>query len=75
MVLSDEVPGASCTCISTSRAVRSSTLRALILPFSMALVMESCRESAVLVKGISRMTSVLESSFSIFARMRTEPPR
>ena len=48
MVLSGDTPGASITCISTWRAVMSMTFLAFIFPFSMALVMESCSDAAVL---------------------------
>ena len=75
MVLSDDTPGARCTCISTSADVRSVTLRALILPFSIALVMLSIRVLTVFEKGISRMISVFWSCFSIFARTFSTPPR
>ena len=74
-VLSDDTPGASCTCISTFAAVKSSTWRALILPFSMAFRMESMMVSVVFENGISRMTSVFGSSFSILARTFSTPPR
>ena len=75
IVLSLEVPGVRCNCISTSDAVISSTLRIFIFPFSTALVIDSWSELAVLVKGISRMTSVLLSIFSTLARTFKEPPR
>lgn len=75
MVLSLDVPGARCTCISTCEEVMSSTRLIFSLPFSTALVMESCTLSAVFVNGTSRMTSVFGSSFSIFALTLTTPPR
>ncbi len=75
MVLSDDTPGASNTWISASAAVLSSTFLALILPFSMAFRMESMSVEVFLENGISRMTSVFWSSFSIFARTFTTPPR
>ena len=74
-VLSDDTPGVRCTRISTLAAVRSSTLRTFILPFSTARVILSIRDSEVRENGISRITSVLLSSFSIFARTLTFPPR
>ena len=74
-VLSLDTPGASCTCISTFDAVRSSTWRALIFPLSMAFSIESIMVSVVFENGISRITSVLLSSFSIFARIFSVPPR
>ena len=41
----------------------------------MAFTMESCSVSEVFENGISRMTSVFWSSFSIFALTFTTPPR
>lgn len=58
IVLSDEVPGARCTSISTLAAVLSSTLRILIFPLSTAFRMESMTVEVVLPYGISVMASV-----------------
>ena len=52
----------------------SSTRRIFNFPFSTALVIDSCSELAVLVNGTSRITSVLLSSFSIFALTLSVPP-
>ena len=75
IVLSDEVPGARCTSISTLAAVLSSTLRILIFPLSTAFRMESMTVEVVLPYGISVMASVLLSSLLILARTFTAPPR
>ena len=53
----------------------SSTFFAFILPFSIAFRMESMSVDVVFENGISRMTIVFWSSFSIFARTFTVPPR
>ena len=74
-VLSLDTPGARCTNISTSAAVLSSTLRAFIFPFSIALRIDSISVVVFLPNGISRITRVLLSSFSIFARTLSCPPR
>ena len=74
-VLSDDTPGARCTCISTSADVMSSTFFTFIFPFSTAFSIDSFSVSAVLPNGISLMTSVLLSSFSIFALTLRTPPR
>ena len=74
-VLSDDTPGVRCTRISTLAAVRSSTLRTFIFPFSTARVILSMSDSDVREYGMSRITSVLLSNFSIFARTLTFPPR
>ena len=74
-VLSEDTPGARCTRISTLEAVRSSTLRAFILPRLTAFVIESIRVSEVLEYGISRITSVFWSIFSILALTFMLPPR
>jgi hypothetical protein len=63
MVLSEEIPGARCTCISTFSAVLSSIFLILILPLSLALMMDSMRVGVVFPKGISVMTRVMLSSF------------
>ena len=75
MVLSEETPGARCTWISTSAAVLSSTFFAFIFPLSIAFSMESISVVVVFENGISRMTMVFESSFSILALTFTMPPR
>ena len=49
MVLSDDSSGATCTMISAFSAVLSSTLRILILPLSLALMMDSLMDSVVVV--------------------------
>ena len=76
IVLSDELPGANCTSMRASSAVKSSTLRTLILPFCTARMIVSMIFVVVVPNGISVIISVLLSSdFWIFARMRTAPPR
>ena len=74
IVLSLEVPGVRCSCISTSDAVISSTLRIFSFPFSTAFVIDSWSVLAVLLKGISRITRVLLSIFSTLARTFKVPP-
>ena len=49
MVLSDDSSGDTCTMISTRSAVLSSTLRILILPLSLALMIDSLIDSVVVV--------------------------
>ena len=75
MVLSELVPGARLITISTLPEVLSSTFFTLIFPLSIALTIDSMTLEVVFPKGISRMTNVLLSSFSILARIRTVPPR
>ena len=75
IVLSEDTPLARWIWISTSAAVLSSTFLALIFPLSIAFKIESISDVVVLLKGISRITSVLLSSFSIFARTLILPPR
>ena len=75
IVLSDEVPGARCTNISTLAAVLSSTLRILIFPLSTAFRIESITVEVVFPYGISVIASVLLSILLILARTFTAPPR
>ena len=75
IVLSEEVPGARCTSISTLAAVLSSTLRILIFPLSTAFKIESITVEVVFPYGISVIASVLLSILVILARTFTAPPR
>ena len=75
MVLSNEIPGAKCTKISTSAAVLSSTFFAFIFPLSIAFSIDSIRVVVFLLNGISLIANVLLSSFSILARTFNVPPR
>ena len=76
MVLSDELPGANCTSMRASSAVKSSTLRILIFPFCTARVIVSMILDVVVPYGISVIIRVLLSSdFWILARIRIAPPR
>ena len=73
--MSELTPGVRCTSISTFAAVRSSTFLTFILPRSTALVIDAIRVSEVFENGMSRITSVFWSSFSIFALTLILPPR
>ena len=75
MVLSDDSSLATWITISTLSAVRSSTFLILILPFSLALIIDSLIDSEVVENGISVITSVRLSTFEMRARTFTAPPR
>ena len=56
-------------------AVLSSTFFTLIFPLSFAVRIVSMSDVVVVPKGISVITNVFLSRFSIFARTRILPPR
>ncbi|MBA7555957.1 hypothetical protein ES705_48651 [subsurface metagenome] len=74
IILSGDTPAARWINISTFSAVLSSIFFNLILPFSLALIIESIRFDVVLPKGISVIESVLLSTLLIFARILIAPP-
>ncbi len=74
IVLSLDSSAATCIMISTFSAVLSSTLRILILPLSLALMIDSLIDSEVVENGISVMASVRLSIFDMRARTLTAPP-
>ena len=74
-VLSGETPGAKWMITSTFAEVLSSIFFILIFPFSFAFKTDSIKDPVVVPNGISCITSVLLSTFLIFARTRTFPPR
>ena len=75
MVLSGETPGGKWITISTSAAVLSSIFLILIFPFSLAFRILSIKVEVFVENGIWVITKVCLSSWLIFARTLTRPPR